>query len=68
MFDGHAVVCAAEYNALAGTKGTNHMHYIRAEPVQWDFAPGGLVDMCTGEHLGPDRSVSLRKTWVQLLS
>lgn len=33
------------------------MHYIRAEHVQWDFAPGGLVDMCTGEPLDSDTSV-----------
>lgn len=48
---------AAEYNALAGTKGANHMHYIRAEPALWDFAPGGLMDQCTGELLDDDRSV-----------
>ncbi|CAL8466619.1 g6155 [Coccomyxa elongata] len=52
-----AVAPSAAYDALAGTKGANHMHYIRAEPVPWDFAPGGLVDLCTGEPLDSDTSI-----------
>lgn len=51
------MIAAAAYDAMAGIKGANHIHFIRAEPVAWDFAPGGLVDQCTGEPLDADTSV-----------
>ena len=51
-------VCAASYNALTGAKGVNRKHFIRAELVQWNFAPGGTVDQCTGEALTNETSVS----------
>jgi hypothetical protein len=35
------------------------VHYIRAELVQWDYAPGGLVDQCTGQPLDAETAVRI---------
>ena len=45
------VTVTAMLSPAGAANGLAKVHYIRAELVQWDYAPGGLVDQCTGQQL-----------------
>jgi len=53
--------CAGDSSA-ASPSAANVTHFIQAERILHDFAPGGLVDKCTGLPLEGETSVSARPT------
>lgn len=49
---------AGDLSTAPSAGAANITYYIQAERVLHDFAPGGLVDLCTGLPLDGETSVS----------
>ena len=54
---GPVIPCAPGHICAGAGHGRGRVHYIQAEVLQWDYAPGGLVDRCTGQKLDEETAV-----------